>query len=243
MATPDFSKIWGSNGDVTYKFTDDNYLTGWKFIEDVPPSRGMFDAYFKGTDEKFKFLNDSFNAEKTKALTIDDAAKPTSNTAQLLATLSGLATMIKGAKGTSTWRDTPPTTLAQVATLIGNLSSGSDVTWSGKKFTNAKLGISGLMDTNGYVSFGPNFGGLIIQWVTVNPRVTENSKTTTITLPIAFPTQHLCTILSDTSGTIAAIAGNDEGAKVNTRTLTGFIVFAAWSSGLNQDISALSIGL
>lgn len=183
MATPDFSKIWGSNGDVTYKFTDDNYLTGWKFIGDVPPFRGMFDAYFKGTDEKFKFLNDSFNEEKTKSLTIDDATKPTSNTAQLLATLSGLATMIKGAKGTSTWRDTPPTTLAQVATLIGNLSSGSDVTWSGKKFTNSKLGISGLMETNGYVSFGPNFGGLIIQW----GRELLSSNGQQFAMPIAMP--------------------------------------------------------
>ena len=73
--------------------------------------------------------------------------------------------MIKANKGTATWRDTPPTTLTKLNAMVGFLASGSDVTWSGKKFTNSKLGISGLMDTNGYVSFGPNFGGLIIQWV------------------------------------------------------------------------------
>lgn len=162
--TPDFSKIWGSNGNVTYNFTDDNYLTGWSFVGDTPPARGMFDKFFMGTDTKLKYLYDSLNAEIDKTYTVDDTKAPTSNTAQLLATLSELAHMIKTADGTSDWKTAPATNLATVATLVSNLASGSDVTWSGKKFTNSKLGITGLMDANGYVSFGPNFGGLIIQW-------------------------------------------------------------------------------
>lgn len=162
--TPDFSKIWGSNGNVTYKFTDDNYLTGWSFVGDTPPARGMFDKFFMGTDTKLKYLYDRLNAEIDKTYTVDDTKAPTSNTEQLLATLSELAHMIKTAGGTSDWKTTPATNLATVATLVSNLASGSDVTWDGKKFTNSKLGITGLMDTNGYIAFGPNFGGLIIQW-------------------------------------------------------------------------------
>lgn len=75
MTTPDFSKIWGTNGNVTYQFSDNNYLEGWQFIGNVPPARGMFDAYFNGTDKKLKYLfdtstsdlsdNNAFHAEST----------------------------------------------------------------------------------------------------------------------------------------------------------------------------------
>ena len=95
---------------------------------------------------------------------IDDTLAPTSDSGTIRNQLSQLANRIKAATGAGGWKDDPSTTLASLATLVSNLSSGSDVTWSGKKFTNTKLGISGVIDTNGYVSFGPNFGGLIIQW-------------------------------------------------------------------------------
>lgn len=183
--TPDFSKIWGSNGNVTYKFTDDNYLTGWSFVGDTPPARGMFDKFFMGTDTKLKYLYDSLNAEIDKTYTVDDTKAPTSNTAQLLATLSELAHMIKTADGTSDWKTAPATNLATLATLVSNLASGSDVTWDGKKFTNSKLGITGLMDTNGYISFGPNFGGLIIQWVYDTVRSDTNVRNYNIALPLS----------------------------------------------------------
>ena len=49
--------------------------------------------------------------------------------------------------------------------MFANLATGADVTWDGKKFTNHRLGITGLMDQNGYLCFGPNCGGLIIQWI------------------------------------------------------------------------------
>ena len=95
---------------------------------------------------------------------IDDTLVPTSDSGTIRNQLSQLANRIKAATGAGGWKDDPSTTLASLATLVSNLASGSDVTWDGKKFTNTKLGISGLMDTNGYVSFGKNFGGLIIQW-------------------------------------------------------------------------------
>lgn len=109
---------------------------------------------------------------------IDDTLVPTSNSGTIRNQLSQLANRIKAATGAGGWKDDPSTTLASLATLVSNLATGSDVTWNGKKFTNIKLGISGLMDKNGYVSFGKNFGGLIIQWVH------QNSMERTYTLPI-----------------------------------------------------------
>lgn len=109
---------------------------------------------------------------------IDDTLVPTSDIGTIRNQLSQLANRIKAATGAGGWKDDPSTTLASLATLVSNLASGSDVTWDGNKFTNTKLGISGLMDTNGYVSFGKNFGGLIIQWGRVDSQ-------TYINLPIS----------------------------------------------------------
>lgn len=105
---------------------------------------------------------------------IDDTLVPTSDTGTIRNQLSQLANRIKAATGASGWKGDPATTLASMATLASNLARGSDVTWSGTKFTNTKLGISGVIDTNGYVSFGPNFGGLIIQWGTI--AITTNNE-------------------------------------------------------------------
>ena len=180
MATPDFNKIWATNSPLTkYEFTDENYLTGWNFIGSIPPARSMFDTLQKSTDEKLKWLFDESATQKN--LTVDDTIAPTSNTAKLLALINNLANMEKQIKGDSDWKTAPGTNLATLATLVSNLASGSDVTWSGKKFTNAKLGITGLIDQNGYVSFGPNFGGLIIQWG--NGEL--NGTSTELTLPLA----------------------------------------------------------
>ena len=114
---------------------------------------------------------------------IDDTLVPTSDSGTIRNQLSQLANRIKAATGAGGWKDDPSTTLASLATLVSNLASGSDVTWDGKKFTNTKLGISGLMDTNGYVSFGKNFGGLIIQWGYAQ---NCNSSSQRIKLPISF---------------------------------------------------------
>ncbi|WP_368315208.1 hypothetical protein [Megasphaera massiliensis] len=84
---------------------------------------------------------------------------------------------------------------------------------------------------------------VVRQWVSVNPGITTNSTSAIISLPIAFSEKHFCTILSDTAGRIAAVAGNDEGAFVTDRTLTSFRLFAAWSDGLNKEINAISIGV
>lgn len=116
---------------------------------------------------------------------IHDTLVPTSDSGTIRNQLSQLANRIKAATGAGGWKDNPSTTLASLATLVSNLASGSDVTWNGKKFTNTKLGISGLMDTNGYISFGKNFGGLIIQWGSYNSEKTY----TDIMFPITFPSK------------------------------------------------------
>ena len=116
---------------------------------------------------------------------IHDTLVPTSDSGTIRNQLSQLANRIKAATGAGGWKDNPSTTLASLATLVSNLATGSDVTWNGKKFTNTKLGISGLMDINGYVSFGKNFGGLIIQWgiIAQGPTNVEISKK--ITMPLS----------------------------------------------------------
>ena len=292
-----FDKIWGANGNINYDFTDDNYLTGWDFIGNVPPARGMFNRLQHDTDRKQKYLNDHLKALSIKQYTVNDAKMPTgntglpdtlfsgignriknitgendwkaapaatlrelkknlaalevknytvndanaptgntalvdvllsgignrlknitgesdwktapsatiralknaldalpnqqytlddtkapaTNTATLLTLISNLANEVKQNKGTSDWKTAPATNLATLATLASNLASGADVTWSGNKFTNAKLGITGLMEQNGYICFGKNFGGLILQWGIINA-----PNNAVFTFPLAF---------------------------------------------------------
>lgn len=80
----------------------------------------------------------------------------------------------------------PETEVAQIVDLLPTINAainGSSVTWDGKKFTNNALGITGLIDTNGYVAFGPNFGGLIIQWI--NGSLADNVQEQKFNMPIA----------------------------------------------------------
>lgn len=140
---------------------------------------------------------------------IDDTLVPTSDSGTIRNQLSQLANRIKAATGTVGWKDDPSTTLASLATLVSNLASGSDVTWDGKKFTNTKLGISGLMDTNGYVSFGKNFGGLIIQWGMFSAGKAETYSMNTY--PIAFqapPFAIIATHLGEVGSTSIVVYSN-----------------------------------
>lgn len=180
MSTPDFSKIWGSNvsPENRYKFTDSAYLEGWSYIGSVPPAREAFDTLFRDIDTKMSYLNDELKnqsdsakehdanaaAHNAMATTVDDTLVPTSDTNTIRNLVSNLANRIKAATGASGWKEAPAATLASLSMMIANLATGVDVTWDGKKFTNHRLGITGLMDQNGYICFGPNCGGLIIQW-------------------------------------------------------------------------------
>lgn len=183
MSTPDFSKIWGSNvsPENRYKFTDSAYLEGWSYIGSVPPAREAFDTLFRDIDTKMSYLNDELKnksdsvkehdanaaAHNAMATTVDDTLVPTSDTNTIRNLVSNLANRIKAATGAGGWKEAPAATLASLSTMIANLATGADVAWDGKKFTNHRLGITGLMDQNGYICFGPNCGGLIIQWGTI----------------------------------------------------------------------------
>lgn len=151
-------------------------------IEDINANMDTLDDKIKGID----------------SAAIDDTLVPTSDSGTIRNQLSQLANRIKATTGAGGWKDDPSTTLASLATLVSNLSSGSDVTWSGNKFTNTKLGISGVIDTNGYVSFGKNFGGLIIQWGKV---YWESSVIETkFTFPIKFSEGMISAAAADTGG-------------------------------------------
>ena len=165
--------------------------------------------------------NNATDAHRAMRATVDDTLVPTADLNTIHNLLSNLGNRIKAATGASGWKGNPATTLASLATLVSNLSSGSDVTWSGKKFTNTKLGISGVIDTNGYVSFGPNFGGLIIQWV-------KETTDEVITLPIAFSKIKFVVL-----GTCAASTWVYESVSVlNDSDLS---TVTAWSSSENQS--------
>ena len=137
-------------------------------------------AILANGEEVVKSHNEATDAHSSMTSTIKDTLVPTSDTDTLRNQVSELANRIKAATGASDWKEAPAATLASLGTMIANLATGADVTWDGKKFTNHRLGITGLMDQNGYICFGPNFGGLIIQWGATGTNA-EN-----ITFPIAF---------------------------------------------------------
>lgn len=113
---------------------------------------------------EFSAHDNNADAHAALASTINALLAPSKDTDTVRNLLSYLANRYTKAAGVDDWKTDPATTLAALNAFVSNCASGSDVTWSGKKFTNSRLGITGLMDSNGYVSFGPNFGGLIVQW-------------------------------------------------------------------------------
>lgn len=157
-------------------------------IADINANMDTLDNTIQGLDEtgskSLEAHNNATDAHRAMQAIVDDTLVPTADLNTIHNLLSNLGNRIKAATGASGWKGDPATTLASLATLVSNLSSGSDVTWSGKKFTNTKLGISGVIDTNGYVSFGPNFGGLIIQWGNV-----AAGSSTGVTWNIAFTSE------------------------------------------------------
>lgn len=120
MEKPDFSKIWGENGNVTYQFSDDNYLKGWGFVGNIPPARGMFDAYFQGTDKKLKWLDNALGDYVNRDYTIDDTKNPTDNKDTLPNLLSGMANIIKTTNGTDDWKKTSATSLKDLSDQIAS---------------------------------------------------------------------------------------------------------------------------
>ena len=251
----DFSKIWAQNSPLDpYVFSDDNYLRGWNFIGAQPPDRGMFDAWMNLADKKLKYLfensasseslsehNSDSSAHSNLTLTMNDSLIPTKDTDMLVNLLSGLGRRFRDVTGKGNWYDAPDISLATLAALVGNLASGSDVQWSGSKFTNSKLGISGLMAQNGYIQFGANFGGLIIQWINDTSWNGGNEATKWYNFPITFNNQVLAAVLGDTNGKIAE--DGTEGATITEHYNSGLTVQCSWTNGfVNKNISIIILG-
>ena len=140
-------------------------------------------AHMSDVVEKITAHDSTSDAHTALAATIDDTIVPKSDTNTIRNLLDNLANRIKTATGASGWKEAPAATLASLNMMIANLATGADVTWDGKKFTNHRLGITGLMDQNGYICFGPNCGSLIIQWISSN---TPGGSAASVSLPIAY---------------------------------------------------------
>lgn len=59
----DFEKIWSTNASTpAYTFDDADYLEGWDFVGNLPPTRAQWNAIQKRTDEKMKYIFENFGA-------------------------------------------------------------------------------------------------------------------------------------------------------------------------------------
>lgn len=61
----DFQKIFASGASSQIDWTDDNYLKGWGYLGNVPPSYQSFDSLQRLNDLKFKYLYDEFMGIET----------------------------------------------------------------------------------------------------------------------------------------------------------------------------------
>lgn len=167
----DFNKIWGANSDINYDFTDDNYLTGWDFIGNVPPARGMFNRLQHDTDRKQKYLNDQLKALSIKQYTVNDATMPTGNTGLPDTLFSGIGNRIKNITGENDWKAAPSTTLSELkknlaalATLVDPIKQNG---WNGNVVGNVngnaatatKLQTPCTISLTGNASGSANFDG------------------------------------------------------------------------------------
>lgn len=65
MSGLDFQKIFASGASSQIDWTDDNYLKGWGYLGNVPPSYQSFDYLQRLNDLKFKYLYDEFMGIET----------------------------------------------------------------------------------------------------------------------------------------------------------------------------------
>ena len=183
-------------------------------------------------------LNAAINTHNSSAAshpqTINDTVAPTSDSAPMPTILNNIATMLKSISGETGWKSVPAKSLAA---LVSSLATGITVAADGT-FSNPTLGISGLMAQNGYICFGKNFGGLILQWGTASFAAgTQNVPTnSTITFPVAYRAR-MCQIVVTTSSYTsnwADCAYAWSGATVSTVTLV------RWNTRTNPAASTAS---
>ena len=205
-----YAKVDGDTSDKLFAYTNGGAYSEYIPPKDIPIKTQILqidvavgnaetlnvtisdDTY--ATQLDLEMHNSDTDAHSALTATIDDTLAPTSDTNTIRNLVSNLANRIKAATGASGWEEAPAATLASLSKMFANLATGADVTWDGKKFTNHRLGITGLMDQNGYICFGPNCGNLIIQWGLSQENEITQAK---VYLPITYSNKQLCAIAID----------------------------------------------
>ncbi len=228
-----FAKVGEEGTETLYAYTNGGNYVDYIPNKDVPIDAQIMDVYIvAGNAATVQIQVDSAayatvldleehnTGSDSHPLTIDDTVAPTSDSAPMPAILNNIATMLKSISGETGWKSVPAKSLAS---LVASLSTGITVAADGT-FSNPTLGISGLMAQNGYICFGKNFGGLILQWGCDSFPAT-NVHISTVTYPLTFSTYAL---------TIAGLYTTDT---ANTSALNCISVYnqSVFSCKINVD--------
>lgn len=170
MTKPDFSKIFAQNGAIT-ALTDSQFLQGFDYLGDNPPTKEEFNWLFQQLCLKLQFLDQqsgAFIRQPNKAYAVGDIAySPTlPSWAYLECTVAGTTAAAEPA-----WPAVDQTVM------------DGTVTWIVRTLmTNAGGIVAGLLTTNGWVKFA---NGLILQWGKAQ-NIPINALQQNIVFPIAF---------------------------------------------------------
>ena len=190
-----FAKVGEEGTETLYAYTNGGNYVDYIPNKDVPIDAQIMDVYIvTGNAATVQIQVDSAayatvldleehnTGSDSHPLTINDTVVPTSDSAPTATILNNIANMLKNISGETGWKSVPAKSLAA---LVSALSTGITVAADGT-FSNPTLGITGLMAQNGYICFGPNFGGLILQWGL--SAADPGAGPATATLPVAFTT-------------------------------------------------------
>ena len=143
-------------------------------------ARGMVPVPPAGAQNKVLTGGEIWALIEDLTVALGNIEKPQANAAALKTMLGGIVYMIQSITGQNDWKTLPA---ASIATILSNLQGNLVVNWDGNKFTVPALGVSGLMEQNGYINFGKLFGGIIVQW---GLWAGDDTTYADITYPISF---------------------------------------------------------
>jgi len=239
-----FAKVGEEGTETLYAYTNGGNYVDYIPNKDVPIDAQIMDVYIvTGNAATVQIQVDSAayatvldleehnTGSDSHPLTINDTVVPTSDSAPTATILNNIANMLKNISGETGWKSVPAKSLAA---LVSALSTGITVAADGT-FSNPTLGITGLMAQNGYICFGPNFGGLILQWGTKN----NTGTVQTIPFQIAF-TAFTPVVVCSAADQVPVLAW--QGYSAAGITTDGFTV-AHFTASNTLNTSAYSGGL
>ena len=182
MPTPDFSKIWASSSPLPeYTFTDADYLEGWEFVGNAPPTKNEFDAWFRMVDTKLKWLYDQVNTTASKLYPVGsvyisfNATDPSTlfgGTWQrlkdtfLLANGDSYAPNTTGGSATKTITTSNLPAHSHSVNASGNHYHDASTSWAGNhSHTRGSMNITGATGSTGYGG-GPTSSGAFYTYTT-----------------------------------------------------------------------------